>query len=256
MPELNYDSLQGIAVDVVTKLSLVAVWLLGGWWLSRLASTWVRKALGRRSMGWNGTVLLSRLASLIVRAISVLLVLNTLGVSGTGLLAVVSAFTVAIGLSLQDVMKNFFAGIYLLLERPFRVGDRITVRDVTGEVQGIDIRTTLIKSQESELVLVPNATIFTEILRNDSHFGVRRLDITITSADRTVDQIEEAIQSAMVDVEGVRQPIPAPRIASRSGESLSMVLSLMVDDRDQVQNRVSMAVIEALPDDTIEVAAS
>src|SRR5690606_11371705 len=126
-----------------------------------------KRALSQRRLDWNGSVLLSRLVSISIKVAAILVVLNILGVSGTGLLAVVSAFTVAIGLSLQDVMKNFFAGIYLLLERPCRAGDRIVVKDVLGEVKGIDIRTTLIKNRDNELVLIPNATIFTEILRNE-----------------------------------------------------------------------------------------
>ncbi|HEV2127800.1 MAG TPA: mechanosensitive ion channel family protein, partial [Thermomicrobiales bacterium] len=223
MPDItiDYDAIREILLDAGGTAFWVAFWLAAGWWLGRLTRDWVRLALSRRSMGWNGTVLLSRLASVAVRIVAVLLALNSLGVSGTGLLAVVSAFTVAIGLSLQDVLKNFFAGIYLLLERPFRAGDRIVVRDVSGEVQGIDIRTTLIKNRDNELVLVPNATIFTEILRNDSFYGVRRMELTIKSDSRSVHEIEERMHAALESVEGVKRPLPAPRILAKEDSTLT-----------------------------------
>ncbi|HEV2128311.1 MAG TPA: mechanosensitive ion channel family protein [Thermomicrobiales bacterium] len=255
MPEISidYDALREDLWDLARIGFWIAVWLIGGWWLGSLARAWVRSTLSRRSMGWNGTVLLSRLASIAIRIIAVLLVLNTLGVSGTGLLAVVSAFTVAIGLSLQDVLKNFFAGIYLLLERPFRSGDRIVVKDVSGEVQGIDIRTTLVKNRDNELVLIPNATIFTEILRNDSFYGVRRMEFTIKSETRTVHEIEERMHGALGSVDGVKRPLPAPRIVSKAGETLTMTTSLVVENTDEAENAASQALIDALPGDTIEV---
>lgn len=252
---LDFDALRTVVTDVGLVLFLVAFWLISGWWLGRLARSWVQKALTRRSLDWNGTILLGRLVSMVIRIFALLLVLNTLGVSGTGLLAVVSAFTVAIGLSLQGVLKNFFAGIYLLLERPFRAGDRIVVRDVVGEVQGIDIRTTLIKNRDNELVLVPNATIFTEILRNDTYFGVRRIQLTIASDTRTVSEVAELMGAALAPIDGVKHPIPAPRILSKTGTTLTMNSSLVVDNTDTVQNAAAQAIIDALPGDSIEVAA-
>jgi small conductance mechanosensitive channel len=252
---LEFDAIRSLITDIGGLLLLVALWLVGGWWLGRLARSWVQQTLARRSLDWNGTILMGRLVSIVIRTFAVLLILNTLGVSGTGLLAVVSAFTVAIGLSLQDVLKNFFAGTYLLLERPFRVGDHIVVRDVVGEVQGIDIRTTLIKNRDNELVLVPNATIFTEILRNDTYFGVRRIQLTISSNTRSVNEIADLMGAALAPIDGVKHPIPAPRILSKTGDMLTMNSSLVVDNSDAVQNAAAQAIIDALPGDSIEVAA-
>jgi small-conductance mechanosensitive channel len=249
------DAIPDPLIDIATLLFWCAFWLIGGFYLARYARVWVGRTLSTRSVGWSGTILVSRLVSIAIRVLSVLPVLNLLGVSGTGLLAVVSAFTVAIGLSLQDVMKNFFAGIYLLLERPFKVGDRIVVRDVFGQVQAIDIRTTHIKNVDNELVLVPNATIFTEILRNDTYFGVRRVELTITTDSRSASDVRDRLTDALVSTDVVKQPIPEPRIISRDATHLKLTSSLMIDNTDAAQNEVAQAVIDALPGDTIEVAS-
>lgn len=241
---------------VGARLLVAALWVAAAFWLGGIARRWVARAMTARSIGLNGAVLISRLASIAIRIAGILLALNVLGVSGTGLLAVVSAFTVAIGLSLQDVLKNFFAGIYLLMERPFRVGDRIVVRDVAGEVQGIDIRTTLLRNQNRELVLIPNATVFTEILRNDTFYGVRRVEFLVRSAERSLELIERQIHEALSGVADARQPIPAPRIVSSDADGLTVVMSLVVDNTDEAQNRVAEAVIAALPGDTIEVTTA
>jgi len=254
--EITYDSLVDLLIDAGTTILSIALWLAGGWWLSRLAANWVKRALSQRRLDWNGSVLLSRLVSISIKVAAILVVLNILGVSGTGLLAVVSAFTVAIGLSLQDVMKNFFAGIYLLLERPFRAGDRIVVKDVVGEVKGIDIRTTLIKNRDNELVLIPNATIFTEILRNESFYGERRLTFTIHSETRRIEEIGARIRDALESVEGVRHPFTAPHIVSSNPTKIVARCTLVIDSSDDAQNAVTQALIDALPGDTIEVTTS
>lgn len=255
MIDTTSEWLRDAATSAVGTLVLAAAWVIGGFWIATVARGWVTKLLTRQSMGWNGTVLVSRLVSIGIRVIAVMIALSVLGVSGTGLIAVASAFTVAVGLSLQDVLKNFFAGVYLLLERPFKAGDRIVVKDVAGEVQGIDIRTTLVRNINNELVLIPNATVFTEILRNDTYFGVRRVDLSITSPERRLDQIEGAIHAALDQMSGIRRPLPEPRIVSRTADGLTVRLSVVVDNSDLAQNRVVEAVIDALPGDTVEVTS-
>jgi small conductance mechanosensitive channel len=256
MIEITVDSLVDLIAEIAFRLGFAAIWILLGSWLARLAHGWVEKYLSRKSMGWNGTVLLSRLVSVSIQIGGVLLALNMLGISGTGLLAVVSAFTVAVGISLQDVLKNFFAGIYLLLERPFKTGDRIVVRDVVGEVQGVDIRTTMIKNVKNELVLVPNAIIFTDILRNDTHFGIKRVELTIKSETRSLVDIVQRVQAGLEAVDEVRRPIPSPRIVASEPERLTVVISLILDNTDEALNQAAQAVIDALPGDSVEVTLS
>jgi small conductance mechanosensitive channel len=244
------------ASSAAGTLLLAAVWVLAGFWFARFASGWVSRLLTSRSMSWSGTVLVSRLVSIGIRIVAIMFGLNALGVSGTGLIAVASAFTVAIGLSLQDVMKNFFAGVYLLLEQPFKAGDRIVIKDVSGEVQGIDIRTTMVRNINNELVLIPNATVFTEILHNDTFYGIRRVDLSITSPERRLDEIETALNGALGELSGIRRPLPEPRITSRTQDGLTVKMSVIVDNSDLAQNRIVEAVIDALPGDVVEVATT
>lgn len=256
MVEFSYDTFSDLAIAIGKPLLTAAIYLVVGWQVARLSRNWVERAMTRRSAGWNGTVLLARLVSIAIKITSVLFALIAVGASATGLLAVFGAFTVAIGLSLQDVFKNFFAGIYLLIERPFRVGDRIAIRDVVGEVQGIDIRTTLVKNLHSELVLIPNAVVFTEILRNDTHYGVRRLDLTITTTTRSVTEVERSIREHLEETPQVRHPIPVSRIVSSTPDGLTVSSALLIDNTDEAEMVVADKVVSALAGDTVEVTSS
>lgn len=101
--------------------------------------------------------------------ITVLFVLGILGISPAAIVAVAGAVGLAFSLAMQDILKNFFSGIYLLLERPFRVGDTIRVKDQTGVVENIGVRTTYLRTLDNVQVLVPNATVFSEVVANQTY---------------------------------------------------------------------------------------
>jgi small-conductance mechanosensitive channel len=96
-------------------------------------------------------------------------VLGILGFNSTGLLTLAGAVGLAFSLAIQDILKNFFSGIYLLLERPFRVGDTIRVKEQQGVVENIGVRTTELRTPENVQVLVPNAVVFAEVVTNHTH---------------------------------------------------------------------------------------
>ena len=101
--------------------------------------------------------------------LTTLIVLGILGVNSTGLVTVAGAVGLAFSLAIQDILKNFFSGVYLLLERPFRVGDTIRVKEHQGVVENIGVRTTELRTPENVQVLVPNAVVFAEVVTNHSH---------------------------------------------------------------------------------------
>jgi len=80
--------------------------------------------------------------------------------------ALAGSSALALGFALQDVLKNIFGGLMILLDRPFQVGDRVNVKDSYGEVVDIGIRTTTINTLDDSLVTVPNSTIISENVSN------------------------------------------------------------------------------------------
>ena len=137
-------------------------------WLARRIRGAVQKSLARARADAHATILVGRLAQLGILLFGAILILGVAGIDWTALLAIVGAFGLAISLALQDVLKGFVAGIYLLIERPFRVGETIKIKEYVGRVEGVGIRTTVLRTEEGERVLVPNATVFAEVLVNKS----------------------------------------------------------------------------------------
>jgi small conductance mechanosensitive channel len=247
---------RGLGADLVALgrvLFQIAFSIGIAWLISYIARRQVEPLLSRRSFGRNGALLVGRLISVAAFIGAFIAILANLGANMTGLLTFLSAFTVAVGLAIQDVLKNFFSGIFLLVERPFRVGDRIKIRDVEGEIQGIDIRTTLVRNSEGALVLIPNAIMFTEILTNRSHYRTRRLDLTITAKSLPIEEIERKLVEGLSDITGVRKPIPAPLIRQSSVEDKMMEIPLLIETDPSIERTVMKTLIASLGDSKIEV---
>jgi small conductance mechanosensitive channel len=135
----------------------------------RLALNWTGAAMRRARVDPGTQILIKRFLLISWWIVTLLVILGILGVNPTGLLAVAGAVGLAFSLAIQDILKNFFSGVYLLLERPFRVGDTIRVKDQQGVVENIGVRTTLLRTTDNVQVLVPNATVFGEVVTNHTY---------------------------------------------------------------------------------------
>jgi len=132
----------------------------------RVVLNWAGAAFRRARLDLDTQILVKRVLVVAWLVVTLLFVLGILGVNPTGLVAVVGAVGLAFSLALQDILKNFLSGVYLLLERPFRVGDTIRVKEQLGVVENVGVRTTRLRTVDNVQVLVPNATVFSEVVSN------------------------------------------------------------------------------------------
>src|SRR5436309_13077082 len=93
-------------------------------------------------------------------------------------------FALAVSLAFQDILKNFIAGLFLLIERPFRLGDEITVDNHTGIVENIEMRATTLRTPEGEQVLTPNSLVYTGTIINRTRYPTRLFTLTAKLPDR------------------------------------------------------------------------
>jgi small-conductance mechanosensitive channel len=110
-------------------------------------------------------------------------------------------FALAFGLAFQDILKNFIAGVFLLLERPFRLGDEITVDGQTGAVENIEIRTTTLRTRDGDEVLVPNSLVFTGTIVNRTRYPTRQYTLTAkipagVPLDGLTEQVRERLRKS------------------------------------------------------------
>ncbi len=136
----------------------------------RLQAAWRTGRLARTT-NVNLGILIGRISYLAAIALGLIWIAYLFNIQLTGLLTFLGALSLAVTFAIQDVLTNLVAGLYLLWERPVLSGDSIKVKDVSGAVEDITVRTTILRSENEQLIVVPNAVLFTEIVIN------RRLEI-------------------------------------------------------------------------------
>src|SRR5438874_4189007 len=109
-------------------------------------------------------------------------------------------FALAVSLAFQDILKNFIAGLFLLIERPFRLGDEITVDNHTGIVENIEMRATTLRTSEGEQVITPNSLVYTGTIINRTRYPTRLFTLTAkvpggVALDGLTEKLKEQVQS-------------------------------------------------------------
>lgn len=120
---------------------------------------------------------LGSLAKYIIIAFVVIAVLNRFGVQTASIIALLGAAGLAIGLALQGTLSNVSAGVMLLVFRPYKVGDFIDAADRFGNVQEIDLFTTILQTFDNQQIIIPNSQIWGSQIVNHSHHSVRGVDM-------------------------------------------------------------------------------
>jgi small conductance mechanosensitive channel len=184
------------------------------------------------------TYVVALISALVVYGVNVAVILTAAGVG-----------TVAIGLAFQDLLRNVLAGIWLLLEQPFRLGDTITVLDQTGAVQNITLRTTTLRTGIGELAILPNLTVFTGIVINTTHYDTRRLTAGVRiPAETDLADLMRRARAAVEQVPGIEAKPPILFEPTLDREVPLLRCHFWVDQREQDPDAVTAAVAERLWD--------
>ncbi len=149
-----------------------------------------------------GTYIVLRVSGLTQLALTV--------VGGTGLIGL------AVGIAFRDITENFLASIFLSMQRPFETGDLVEISGVTGYVQQLNVRTTILMTLDGNLVQIPNATVYKNNLRNFTTNSNRREDFVVgIGYDDSIDEAQEIALTVLMEHPAVLDD-PAPSVLADS----------------------------------------
>jgi len=195
--------------QLLVNLFWAAIAILIAVLVVRIARKVVRRVLLRAHVPANVVELAGNGVTLVTVTITVAVLLSDFGVPPTAVVTAFSLATAGIVFAFQDLLKNLIAGIYLLVEHPFTIGDHIRVRDVEGVVQTVNVRTTALNTNDGTIVMVPNNIIFTEIVHNRTVSGIVHTALTLANVQGGPDTIIPQALAALTELELL--PVPAPR---------------------------------------------
>lgn len=201
--------------------------------------------------------MLLRYAVIVIGAVSAL---QLLGVRWSQLQWMAAALTVGLGFGLQEIFANFVSGLILLVERPFRVGDTITIGNVSGTVTRIRTRATVVLDFDNKENVIPNKTFITgQVVNWTLSDDVTRVSIPVGVAYGTpVQRVHNLLlQVASEQPEVMKEPEPRSWFLALGGSTLNFELRVYVDglgNRLLVQNALLGRIAELFQSEGIEIA--
>ncbi len=179
---MNMDALATFATSTLWPLVIkvvvaLAFWIIGRWLIGKVI-TLVQTAMNRNSIDPTLTKYLGSILSVVLNIALVIGILGYFGIETTSFAALVAGAGVAIGAAWSGMLGNFAAGAFMLILRPFKVGDFVSVGGVTGTVKELGLFGTTLVTPDNVLTMVGNGKIFADTIQNYSALPVRRVDRT------------------------------------------------------------------------------
>jgi small conductance mechanosensitive channel len=228
------DDQMTAAVDgIITIVSTWGIRVLGAMGVlivGRIVAGWarssVRKGLERARLDSTLVPFLASLVYYVIITMVLIAVLSLFGIETTSLIAIVGAAGLAIGLAMQGTLSNVAAGVMLLIFRPFKLGDFVEVSGTVGSVVEIGLFTTGLDTADNVHIIVPNGTIYGEIIKNYSVNDTRRNDMVVgigygDDIGRAIEVITKILEA---DQRVFKDPAPLVAVSNLGDSSVDIVV--------------------------------
>jgi small-conductance mechanosensitive channel len=205
--------------------------------LSRIRARLLQDVLSR-GIG----VLVFLLGVYVVLRVSGLTQLALTIVGGTGLIGL------AVGIAFRDITENFLASIFLSMQKPFETGDLVAISGVTGYVQQLNVRTTVLMTLDGNLVQIPNATVYKTIVRNYTSNGNRREDFVVgIGYGDSIDNAQEVARKVLEDHPAVLgDPEPSVLVDELGSSTINLRIYFWLDGKQHSWLKVRSSVIRLI----------
>lgn len=224
---------QGLLHFLFNLLAALLIFWIGRW-LARAFSQGVAALLQRQSVDHTIIGFVRVVIQALVLLMATIAALGAIGVQTGSLLAVLGTAGLAVALALKDALANFAAGILLVLFRPFRVSEVVEVAGVSGTVEQIHLFSTVLKSPDHKLLVVPNGTIVKSTITNYSRQPQRRIDFLVGVAySADIDQVKALLTELIAADPRVLQALGITvRLKELASSSLDFTVRFWVDNAD------------------------
>ena len=196
------------------------------WFLATFAGRVVRRAVDRQpALTDLMKGFLNKMVRRTVLFIGLLVAISSLGVNVSALFALVGGGAFILGFALQDTLGNFAAGIMVLIYRPFDVGDAVEVGGVSGKVDNVSLVSTTIKTFDNKRVLVPNQSVWGEVITNATASSERRVDLVFgIGYEDDIEKAQGILERLVADHELVlADPEPVIKLHELADSSVNFI---------------------------------
>lgn len=233
IPEQLFLWLRANLMDIAGGIAVLVI----GLFMAGMIARWVSRGLtSSNRLDPSVAGLLASFVKYALWAVVLVTVLTQFGVETTSIIAALGGMALAVGLALQGTLSNVASGVMILMQKPFKVGEAITVGPITGVVQNIGLITTELKQFDGLFVMMPNNELWNQPIVNFSRHPVRRFELVvgIGYGDSIERARNELIALAKTDDRVLAEPAPQAFVNSLDDSSVGIGLRVWCNTPDYV----------------------
>lgn len=247
LDQLKNDLIAWLAESGVSLLVALGIIALGFWLAKKIANLIIR-VCDKRELDVTLARFFAGFSKIVVIAFATIMALSKLSIEITPFIALLGASAFGLSLAVQGPVSNYGAGIVLIITRPFKVGDTLTLNGLTGLVDCVNLGNTQLVNEDEERITIPNRNVLGEIFTNSYNYSIIEAVVGIdysADPDAAISCISEAVQA----VEGVA-PDRAPDVGIEDFGDSSINIGYRVwvptNSYHRTRYAVNMAVFRAL----------
>lgn len=257
-----------VGIDhVLIKVATISGFLQLGLWLSGALNFWIehyrRQTISRDLAAATSLAAISFVGRVLLWTFLVLFMLDNLGVNVTAMVAGLGVGGIAVALAMQNILGDLFASLSIVIDKPFVIGDVITVDSFTGSVEHVGLKTTRLRSSTGEQIIISNSDLLKTRIRNFKRMTERRMLFNFGVVYETSPAQLAAIPALLRDIVAT---VPQARFERAHFKAFGLsalefeVVYWMTNPDFQLsmdaQQQVNLALLERLQEAGIELAQS
>lgn len=225
-------------IRLLPNIAVAALILVVGFFIAKLARNLARRLFKRIHHNETLKSLFTSLVYIFLLGVTIFAALSVLQLDKavTSILAGAGIVGLALAFAFQDIAANFMSGIFLSLRRPIHVGDIVQIKDFMGKVEEVNLRDTVIRTFQGQMVIMPNKDVFQNPIENYSLLGKRRMDLTIgVSYGDDLEKVKDVTLSAVAGIRGLTNDQDTSMFYQEFADSsINFILRLWVKVPEQV----------------------
>lgn len=232
--EKYLDLIYAKIINYGPKVIGAILMLVIGFWLISKAKNALTKYMSKSDISPSLQPFLRSLLGATLKVLLVISVLSLVGIPTTSFVAVMGAAGLAVGMALSGTLQNFASGVMILTLKPFKVGDFIEAAGQVGVVNEIQIFSTIIKTGDNKVIIIPNNKLSNDTVVNYSIEEKRRVDMTFgIGYGDNADKAKTLLQSLIAaDDRVLKDPEPFIAVTSLGASSVDITIRMWVNASD------------------------
>jgi len=226
----EYGISTGLGINILKAIAIFVI----GWILAGILTAVVRKILERNQTDETLARFVLSLTKIALKTFVTIAAISALGVETTSFVAVIGAAGLAIGFALQSSLANFASGVMLILFRPFKAGDFVEAGGTSGSVEAVQIFSTVLKTPDNKMVIVPNGKVTGDSITNYSAMDERRIDLIFgIGYDDDIKKAKAILEQILAgDDRILKDPAPTVAVLELADSSINFVVRPWVKTAD------------------------